>query len=69
MGVQGKTERGIRGVLYLGAINNGCVLVGGNLMLLGVDVIPLEAEVGDVVIHGKPKGAMRIFPFEIYAIV
>ena len=65
LGVYGRTERGIRGVLDFGAINNGCVLLGGNLTLLGVGVIPLEAEVGYVVIHGKATGAMGVVPFEI----
>ena len=50
-------------------INNGCVLVGGNLTLLGVRVIPLEAEVGDVVVHGKSTGTMGLVPFEIDASV
>ena len=41
------------------------MLVGGKLTLLGVGVIPLEAEVGNVVIHGKVTGAMGVVPFEI----
>ena len=45
------------------------MLVGGKLTLLGVGVIPLEAEVGDVVIHGKAKGTMGVVPFEIDASV
>ena len=65
MGIYGRTERGICGILSFDVINNGCVLVGGNLTLLGVRVIPLEAEVGDVVIHGKATGAMGVVPFEI----
>ena len=52
-----------------GAINNGYVLVGGNLTLLGVRLIPFEAEVNDVVIHGKATGAMGVFPFDINASV
>ena len=50
-----------------GAINNGCVLVGGNLTILGVGVIPLEVEVYYVFIHGKATGAMGVVPFEIDA--
>ena len=52
-----------------GAINDGCVLVGRKLTLLGVGVIPLEAEVGDLVIHGKGTGAMGLVPFDIDASV
>ena len=48
-----------------GSINNGCVLVGGKLTLLGVWVITLEAEVDNVVIHGKVTRAMGAVPFEI----
>ena len=46
-----------------------CVLVGGKMTLLRVGVIPLEAEVDDVVIHGKATGVMGVVPFEIYASV
>ena len=46
-------------------INNGCMLVGENMTLLGVRVIPLDAEVGDVVIHDRATGAMGVVPFEI----
>ena len=60
MGVYGRTERGLRGLL--------CVLVGINLTLLGVGLITLEAYVGDVVIHGKATGA-GVVPFEIDASV
>ena len=52
-----------------GATKNGCVLLGGNLTLLGVGVIPLEAKVGNVVIYGKETGAMDLLPFEIDASV
>ena len=52
-----------------GAINNGCVLVGVNMTLLGVGVVPLEAEVDDVVIHGKATGVMGVVPFDIDASV
>ena len=69
LGVWGRTERGIRGVLYFGAINYGCVIVGGKLTLLGVGVILIEAEVDDVVIHGKATGAMGVVPFDIHASV
>ena len=65
LGVYGRTERVIRGVLDFGAINNGCVLVRGKLMLLGVGVIPLEAEISNVVIHGKAIGVMGKVPFKI----
>ena len=68
LGVYGRTERGLRGLLDFGAINNGCVLVGINLTLLGVGLITLEAYVGDVVIHGKATGA-GVVPFEIDASV
>ena len=51
--------------MNLGAIDDGCVLVGGKLTLLGVRVIPLEAQVGDVVVHGKATGALGVVPFEI----
>ena len=43
-----------------GAINNGCVLVGVNLTILGVGVIPLEVEVYYVFIYGKTTGAMGV---------
>ena len=46
-------------------INNGFVLVWGKLTFFGVGMIPLEAEVGDVVIHGKVTGVMGVVPFEI----
>ena len=55
--------------MYFGTINNGDVLVGGNLTLLGVRLIPFEAEVNDVVIHGKATGVMGVFPFDINASV
>ena len=41
------------------------MLVGGKLTLIGVGVIPLEAEVGYVFVHGKATGAMGVVPFEI----
>ena len=41
------------------------MIVGGNLTLLGVEVIPIEAEVGDLVIHGKATGTMGVVPFYI----
>ena len=63
----GKTERGIHGVLDFGAINDGCVIVGGKLTLLGLGVIPLEAEFGNVLIHGQETGATGVVPFEIDA--
>ena len=39
------------------------------MTLLGVGVITLEAEVGDVVIHGEATGAMDVVLFEIDAII
>ena len=45
------------------------MLVGGNLTLIGAGVIPLELEVGDVVIHGKATGEMGAVPFDIDASV
>ena len=48
-----------------GTINNGFVIVGGNLTLLGIEVIPLEAEFSDVVIHSKVTGVMGVVQFEI----
>ena len=52
-----------------GAINDGCVLVGGKLTLLGVGVTTLEAEVDKVVIHGKATCAIGLVPFYIDASV
>ena len=54
-------------ILNFGSIENGCVLVGGKLTLLGIGVIPLEAEVGDVFFHGKATGALDVVPIEIDA--
>ena len=62
--VKGRTERGRRGILDFVTINNGCVIFGGNLKLLGVGVFPLEAEFRDVVIHGKATGVMVVVSFE-----
>ena len=45
------------------------MLVGGNLTLLGVRVIPFEAEVGNVVFRGKATGVTGVVPFDIYASV
>ena len=58
-------ERGIRGVLSFGSIDDGCVLVGGKLKILGIGVIPLEAELGDVVVRGKATGALGVVPLDI----
>ena len=55
--------------MNFGAIKNGCIFLGVKLTLLGVGVIPLELEVGDVVVHGKATGAMGVVLFEINAIV
>ena len=43
------------------------MLVGGKLTLLGVRVIPIEAEVGDVVFHGEATGALGVVPLDIDA--
>ena len=50
-----------------GAINDGCVLVRGKLTLLGFGVIPLEAEVVDVVIHGRATDTLDVVLSDIYA--
>ena len=50
--------------MNLGAIDDGCVLVGGKLTLLGVRVIPLEAQVGNVVIRGEATSALGVVPLE-----
>ena len=52
-----------------GAINNGCVLVGVKMTLIGVGVIPIEAEVGNIVVYGKATGVMGVVPCEIDASV
>ena len=52
-----------------GAINNGCVLVGGKLTLLGVGLIALQAEVGDVFFHDRATGLMGVVSLEIDASV
>ena len=38
---------------------------GGDLTLIGVEVIPLEAEVGNLIIHGNTTRAMNVVPFYI----
>ena len=53
----------------VGAINDGCVLVGRNLTLFGVGVIPLESEVSKVVVHNKATGHMGVILSDIDAIV
>ena len=53
--------------MNFGAIENGCVLVGEKLTLFGVRVIPLEVEVGNIVVHGEVTGALGVVPLEIYA--
>ena len=53
--------------MNLGTIYNVCVLVGGNIPLLVVRLIPPEAEFGDVVVHGEAKGALGVVPLEIDA--
>ena len=53
--------------MNLGAIYAGCVLVGRKLTLLVVGVIPLEAEFGDVVVHGEATGAFGVVPLGIDA--
>ena len=66
---RGGLKGGSVGEFDFGTINNGCVLVGVNMTLLGVGVVPLEAEVDDVVIHGKATGVMGVVPFDIDASV
>ena len=58
---------GFRGVLNFGAIANECVLVVGELKLLGVRVIPLEAEFGDLFVHGEAKILLGVVPLDIDA--
>ena len=53
--------------MNVGSIDDGCVLVAVNLTLLCIGVIPIEAEVGDVVVYGKAKGALGVVPLKIYA--
>ena len=60
--VQERTERRFRGALNFGVTEDGCVLVGGKVTLLGVRVIPFEAEVGNVVVHGDATGALGVTP-------
>ena len=55
--------------MNVGTISDVCVLVGGKLPLLGVRVILLEADFGDVDVHGKSTGAFGVLPLEIYAVV
>ena len=51
--------------MNFGAISDGCLLVGGKLTLIGVRVIPLEAEVRNVVVHGEATGAAGVVPLVI----
>ena len=60
-------ERGFRGILNFGAIAYRCLLVGGKLTLIGVRVIPLESEVGNVFVHDEATGALGVVPLEIDA--
>ena len=53
--------------MNFGSIDYGCVLVGRKLTLLGIGVIPLEAEVDDVVVHGNVTGALGVAPIDIDA--
>ena len=53
--------------MNLGTIYNVCVLVGENIPLIVVRLIPPEAEFGDVVVHGEAKGALGVVPLEIDA--
>ena len=41
--IEGGAERGFRGILDLGAIDDGSVYVRGKLVFLGVRMIPVEA--------------------------
>ena len=61
------TERRFVHVLDLGAIDYGSVIVRGNLTFLGVRMIPFEAEIGNVVIHGEAAGALSVIPLEVDA--
>ena len=51
--------------MNFGAISDGCVLVGGKLTILGVRLIPLEVEVGDIVVHGEATGVLGVVPLVI----
>ena len=55
--------------MHFGSIDDVCVLVGENLTLLGVGVIPLETEVSDLVVHGKATCVLGVFSLEIDASV
>ena len=65
--IEGWTERKFSGVLDFGANDDGSVLVKGKLAFLGVSMIPFEAEIGDVVIHGEASGALSVIPLEVDA--
>ena len=55
--------------MNFGYIYDGCVLVGGKLRLLGIRMIPLEADVDNVVVHGKATVSLGVVPLDIDAIV
>ena len=49
----------------LGTIDDGSVPVRIKLAFFGVRMIPFEAEIGDVIIHGETSGAMNVIPLEV----
>ena len=53
--------------MNFGAILDWCVLVGGDLIILWVGLIPLEVEVGNIVVYGYATGALGVVPLEIDA--
>ena len=56
--IEGWAERRFGGVLDLGDIYDRSVPVRGKLAFLRFNMIPFEAESGDLVIHGEAAGAM-----------
>ena len=65
--IEGGAERGFRGILDLGAIDDGSVSVRGKLVFLGVRMIPFEAYRGDIIIHGEAEGVLSVVPLEVDA--
>ena len=51
--------------MNFGAISDWCVLVGGNLIILWVGLIPLEVKVGNIVVYGYATGALGVVPLVI----
>ena len=58
--IEGGAERGVRGILDLGAIDDGIVTLQGKLAFLGVRMIPFEAESGNNFVHGEAARARGI---------